>query len=394
MRFAESPCPNARLGRPARPCCNEPCAASSTRRSVRHVPSPAPAAAARDRARWRWPSPRAAADDGGKATSSTDVNQLLKDTFSGDKNVKSGKLHLALKLDGSRHRRGHRPGRRSRSPGRSRARARASCRSSTWTRRSRAPGQNIKAGATSTGDKGFVSFQGQDYVVSDQVFKQFKAGYEQAQKQAKASSKASRCATLGIDPRKWLKNPQNEGEAKVGDTDTIKITGGVDVDRMLDDINKASSQARSLGLQGVRTLPSKLTPEQRKQAGEGDQERQASRSTPARTTRSCAGCSSSRDRPGHRRPRPRTSTSTSPHRRQRGPGHREPVERQAVRPAAGAARGSPGSSAAAARAARARAAARAAPAQRRQRGRPQEVLRVRRRRPATTPPRRRSAPTC
>ena len=31
-------------------------------------------------------------------------------------------------------------------------------------------GQNIKAGLTSTGDKGFVTFQGTDYVVSDNVF--------------------------------------------------------------------------------------------------------------------------------------------------------------------------------------------------------------------------------
>ena len=37
---------------------------------------------------------------------------------------------------------------------------------------------------TSTGEKGYLSFQGTDYAVADQVFKQFKAGFEQAQKQA------------------------------------------------------------------------------------------------------------------------------------------------------------------------------------------------------------------
>ena len=60
-------------------------------------------------------------------------------------------------------------------------------------------------------------------------------------------------ATLGIDPRKWLTNAKNEGEAKVGDNDTIKITGGVDVDKLLDDVNTALEKARTLGVQGRRT---------------------------------------------------------------------------------------------------------------------------------------------
>ena len=38
---------------------------------------------------------------------------------------------------------------------------------------SQGAGQSLAAGATSTGDKGYVSFQGTDYVVADQVFQQF-----------------------------------------------------------------------------------------------------------------------------------------------------------------------------------------------------------------------------
>ena len=33
---------------------------------------------------------------------------------------------------------------------------------------------------TSTGEKAYVAFQGEDYAVSDQVFNQFKKSYEQA----------------------------------------------------------------------------------------------------------------------------------------------------------------------------------------------------------------------
>ena len=70
-------------------------------------------------------------------------------------------------------------------------------------------GQSIKAGLTSTGTKGFVSFQGSEYAVSDQVFKQFKAGYEQAQQ--KGNTKNQSLSSLGLDPRQWLTERQERG---------------------------------------------------------------------------------------------------------------------------------------------------------------------------------------
>ena len=59
--------------------------------------------------------------------------------------------------------------------------------------------------------------------------------------------------------------PKNEGDAKVGDDDTIKITGGVDVNKLLDDVNQALKKTRDLGVQGTQQLPTELTAEQRKQ---------------------------------------------------------------------------------------------------------------------------------
>ena len=110
-----------------------------------------------------------------------------------------------------------------------------------------------------------MNFQGTDYVVSDQVFKQFKTGYEQAQKQGSDKQQNQSLSSLGLDPRQWLTNPKNEGEAKVGDDDTIKITGGVDVNKLLDDVNQALKKTRELGVQGTQQLPTQLTAEQRKQ---------------------------------------------------------------------------------------------------------------------------------
>ena len=68
-----------------------------------------------------------------------------------------------------------------------------------------------------------------------------------------------------MDPRKWLTDPKNEGDAKVGDDDTIKITGGIDVDALLDDVNNALEQASSLGLGGAGQVPERLTEEQKRQ---------------------------------------------------------------------------------------------------------------------------------
>jgi hypothetical protein len=204
----------------------------------------------------------AACGGGSKASSDTDVNTLLSDTFSGNKKVKSGKLDLALRVDAknadgvngpvSLHVSG---------PFESQGKQKLPKFKIDFT--FDGAGQSLKAGLTSTGDKGFVNFQGSDYVVSDPIFKQFKAGYEQAQKQGNKQDQS--LASLGLDPRKWLTNPKNEGEAKVGDEDTIKITGGIDVSRLLDDVNTALAKARDLGVQSTRQLPSQLTPQQKKQ---------------------------------------------------------------------------------------------------------------------------------
>ena len=101
-------------------------------------------------------------------------------------------------------------------------------------------------------------------MVSDQVFKQFKAGYEQAQKNGTSKQQQS-LSSLGLDPRQWLTNPKNEGETKVGDDDVIKITGGIDVNKLLEDVNQALQKTKSLGVQGTQNLPSQLTAAQKQQ---------------------------------------------------------------------------------------------------------------------------------
>jgi hypothetical protein len=200
---------------------------------------------------------------GEEASASTDVNELLTQTFSGKKDVESGNLSFGLKIEAQ--------GGESQLDGPVTVSLEGPFQTQDGGKLPEfkldasleGGGQSIQAGATSTGDKGFVSFQGTDYAVDDRVFQQFKAGFEEAQKNS--SDEGQSFASLGMDPRKWLTDPKNAGEAKVGDDDTIKITGGIDVGKLLDDVNTALGKASSLGLQGAGQVPEKLTDEQRRQ---------------------------------------------------------------------------------------------------------------------------------
>ncbi len=207
--------------------------------------------------------------EGASADEDSSVDQVLEDTFSGEKKVESGKLDLSLKIDVQGGSSSELQGPIAlRLSGPFQTQGKGKLPQFAIDAAFEGAGQNLEAGVTSTGEKAFVNFQGTDYAVSDQVFQQFKAGYEQAQKQSADKGNQQSLATLGIDPRRWLTDPKNEGEAKVGDTDTIKITGGVDVEKLLDDVNTALDKARSLGVEGSDTLPEKLTDKQKQQAAD------------------------------------------------------------------------------------------------------------------------------
>ena len=321
-----------------------------------------------------------------EVSSSTDVNELLTKTFTGSKDVKSGKLDLSLKIEAE--------GGDSQLEGPVTIRLEGPFQSQEGGKLPKfkldaafeGAGQSITAGATSTGEKGYLSFQGADYVVDDQVFQQFKSGFEQAQKQGSGQNQSF--ASLGMDPRKWLTSPKNEGDAKVGDDDTIKITGGVDVAKLLDDVNNALGKASSLGLAGAGQVPEKLTEEQKRQVTEAVKDPRVEIYTGKEDSilrRMVVNLGVDDKAQRHQR---HGRVRRLDHRPQRGPGHRRAVRREAVRRAARPAR-------------RARAGRRApAPAARRRRR--AAAVRPRTWRPsrsaspkrATTLRRRRSAPSC
>ncbi|HEY8581427.1 MAG TPA: hypothetical protein VIL49_00710 [Capillimicrobium sp.] len=110
---------------------------------------------------------------------------------------------------------------------------------------------SIEAGAVSTGDAGFLTFQGEAYEVPADVFAQFRDGFVEAQKQGDDADQPTLQA-LGIDPSSWVVDPQKAGTEEVGGVATEHITAGVDVPKLLDDIQKANEQAGDVaGQQGL-----------------------------------------------------------------------------------------------------------------------------------------------
>src|SRR5688572_24261071 len=120
---------------------------------------------------------------GDEASESTDVDKLLTDTFSGDKEIKSGKFDLKLKVDvkgGNAQVQG---------PvsvtlgGPFESQGTGKLPKFDMDAAFEGAGQSIKAGVMTTGEKGYINFNGTEYAVSDEIFNQFKKSYEDASKQ-------------------------------------------------------------------------------------------------------------------------------------------------------------------------------------------------------------------
>jgi FlaG/FlaF family flagellin (archaellin) len=191
------------------------------------------------------------------------VDSLLSQTFAPDKAVKSGRLNVQLDADVQGVQGLNGPV-RLRLNGPFQSTGKGQMPRFDFTLGLTAGGQTFSAGGVSTGDKGFVKFQGQAYSVSDQLFNQFKNGYLNAAKQStNKKSNAPTLGALGIDPRRWLTGAKKAGEEKIGDTDTIHITAGIDVGHLLDDVNRLLGKASSAS--GSKSVPHSLTPQQRTQ---------------------------------------------------------------------------------------------------------------------------------
>jgi hypothetical protein len=206
---------------------------------------------------------------GSSSASSEDAQKVVNETFNGKKKVDSGKLTLdaSAKLDVSGV-----AAQQLQDPvtlkvsGPFQSRGETELPALDLDLVVGGAGQDFSAGAVSTGEKGYISYQGKDYAVPDKIFQQYKSNFSEQQKKDKSKNQLD-LAALGIDPQKWLTDPKNEGVEKVAGADTIHVSAGVNVGALLDDVNDLLNRSDQLGLtqQQRQQLPTKLSPSTKKQ---------------------------------------------------------------------------------------------------------------------------------
>src|SRR2546423_2394078 len=177
-------------------------------------------------------------------SSDDSVDTLLSKTFGSSKAVKSGRVNAqidanVLGVQGLQ-------GLRLRLNGPFKSNGKGNLPSFDFTLGISSSGQSMTAGGVSTGDKGWLRFNGQTYTVPDAIFKRFRDGYlAAANKSAKQRKSTPSFAGLGVNPRSWLRNAHKVGEEDIAGTKTIHIAAGLDVGRLLDDVNRLISRAGS-----------------------------------------------------------------------------------------------------------------------------------------------------
>ena len=206
---------------------------------------------------------------GGGGGSGADARQVVNQTFAGNKRVNSGKLDLSMTANLSAT--GLAATQLSdpiviKMSGPFQSRGTNKLPAMDLTLSASGSGSDFSAGAVSTGDKGYVTFQGKPYTVPDSVFARFKRGFEQQQKQSSSTQNVDLKA-LGINPDSWLKNPKNEGDEDVGGATTTHVSSDVDLDALLNDLDNLLKRADKLGLsqQQLQQVPRGLTSQTRKQ---------------------------------------------------------------------------------------------------------------------------------
>lgn len=192
-----------------------------------------------------------------------DPNEVLKDTFSGDKEVRSGRLSLGLRLQarGAPQLQGPVNLRLS---GPFQTQGDKKLPKFALTFSLNGAGQSFSAAAITTGDKGYVRAQQRTFELPAELFQTFKRSYEQSQGRRPANQ--TTLQSLGIDPINWLEDPEEEGTEEVGGADTVHISSKVNVRAFLDDIDQILQKAPAAATGG--RVPRRLTPEQRRQAEE------------------------------------------------------------------------------------------------------------------------------
>jgi hypothetical protein len=190
-----------------------------------------------------------------------DANKLLRETFSGKKNVRSANLDLGLTLNaqGSSQLSGPVQIRLS---GPFQSQGAGNVPKFDFNLLLNASQVNVNAGAVSTGDRGYLKLRGAAYALPPNIFNAFKQSFVNAQSQQNGRNQSLRA--YGINPLDWVKDAKVKDDEDVAGAPTKHISAGIKVGKLLTDVNRLLQKAGSLGVSQTRQLPSSITPQQQK----------------------------------------------------------------------------------------------------------------------------------
>lgn len=111
-------------------------------------------------------------------------------------------------------------------------------------------GQTITSGVLTTGDRVFLKFQ-------DVYYEQPPAQVRQTNRALARRKGGATLRELGLDPRSWLAEAKDEGDAEVSGVDTNHVSGTLDVARLMRNLNRfvrRSAGALGTGEQAAQPL--------------------------------------------------------------------------------------------------------------------------------------------
>lgn len=210
-----------------------------------------------------------AAGCGGDDSSDLDPQTVIDETFNNDQRVTSG--DLSLSIGGSAEGEGGGSFEVSLTgPFQTDPDDPAAIPQLAWTGSISAEGQgqslSFEGGATVTEDNAFVEYGGEAYELGTETFDQFRQMAEQAAAQAPAEADepasfseaftqsceqslqaegTADTSVCEVDPEDWLGDLSNDGTEEIEGTETVHISGSLDVEAMVDDIVEIAAAAPS-----------------------------------------------------------------------------------------------------------------------------------------------------
>jgi hypothetical protein len=189
------------------------------------------------------------------------AQQLIDQTFSGQKKVDSGKINLdlAAKLEATGAAATQLEGPVSlKLTGPFQSQGEDKLPEVDFDMTVSAGGQKFTAGAVTTNDQAFISYQGTNYRIPPDQFERYKRQVERESRQQNDEQQNQfDLASLGVNPRDWLSRPKKEGEEEVGGAQTVHVSADVRVGALLADVNDLIRRAGRLGLDSEQ-VPQRL----------------------------------------------------------------------------------------------------------------------------------------